>query len=286
MYRTLIKTSLIVILVVAASVNTATALDKEGCKLQAQACLDVCTRGCKEGDDQCFNGCIATCVDLYKVCRVTTPCVGCTSDSGALQPPSTPPPVAQPPTSGLQPPPVAPTQPSSGNPPTKVGGPPISGVGVNQPPSSGSGTTPTPPKGPVHPIFPVNPNPVKVNEPGTGTSSGTTPIYDKSGGGTTIGSNLPGAGSGVSKMQTQDLIKSWQQKVNDKNSELYAGQRAADSTNQKVKSQIFNQSNQTSAHRGSGTQKFHNEMLHVEKEKSNVQNFSPPAASHARGGHR
>ncbi len=210
-------------------------------------------------------------------CGLRQKCLGTPATSpgaGNELPPNTtnPPPkiVGQPPN------PVGVEQPPGGTPPPKpVIGTPPGNVGVNKQPVGDGGTSP--PKGGVtgvHPVYPVNPipvnPPVNVNQPGTGTGE---QIYVKSGAG---------------QQNVQDLTKSWQQKVNDKNSVLYNGEtsRGTGSVSPNVKSQIFNQSNQTSALGGSGKQKLHNEMLHVDKEKSNVQNFSSPAANHARGGHK
>ncbi len=177
MVRTLLTTSLIIIVVLAASVTTAPAIFIDQCLDVKNSCLDECSRGgcCRAVDagnptpdqEECCTVCQLSCYSLYEVCRVSG------GGDSSKMPPSTPPTVA-PPTSGLQPPPVAPTQPSSGGTgPITFGGPQPPGKTGTQPPSTGGGTTPPGLTG-VHPVYPVGPNPGKVNEPGTGNPTGTT----------------------------------------------------------------------------------------------------------------
>ncbi len=277
MPKNLMKVALILAGVVVAFIITtaappAAAVDEKQCYDAFALCAGTCP-------PIIYGQCQVDCATRLAACLAGNPLPGNTT-AGNAQPPSTAPPVT-PPTSGLPTTGAGPTLPPSGTSPTKWGGSPLPGKGSTQPTSGGGSTTPPSLTG-VHPVYPVNPNPGKINEPGTGTSSGTTPIYDKSGGGTTIGSNLPNAGSGVSNTQTQDLIKSWQQKVNDKNSVLYKGQTpgGTGSVSSNVKSQIFNQTLQKHKEKGM------NEFFHEQKPNVNQQNLSAPTPSHGHSGRR
>ncbi len=259
----MVSALVVAVVIVAAGPGSADMCSGQG-SICIIACFDVCDKEPAETKGACLSQCSSDCYSQIDKCRE-----GRGPNSG-----------------------TAPTN-FGGTPLPEPTGPPSKGIGglnpvtgVIQTPVEGGGTKP-PPKPPigVRPVIPVNPtNPVTVEQPPGNTGSGVT-ILEKGGGGTTTGSNLPGAGSGVSNNQTQELIKSWQQKVNDKNSVLYKGQTpgGTGTVSPNVKSQIFNQSNQTSALGGSGKQKLQNEMLHLDKETSNVQNFSAPAASHVHG---
>jgi hypothetical protein len=280
-----VRRSLVVIGVI--GVVTALIIASAGAASAATAkqCTDAynrCVAGCSGKPGQGTDG------SPYEACigKCGLKLVDCTPWS--LPPSST---TLQTPTGTTQPPPKGVSglppvnvggvnQPGGGSPPPKgiTGLPPID-VGVNKQPVDGGGASP-----PKPPIGLLPPKPVVgVNQPGTGSGPGTTPIYEKSG------------AAQQNKLKVQGLIKSWQQKVNDKNSVFYTGetQRGAGSVSPKVKSQIFNQTKQNSMHMGSGKQKFQTETLHLDKEKSNVQNWgsasgspslSTPSQHH--GGHR
>ncbi len=142
---------------------------KDICEGRQTNAYDRCISKCQDVDgnvsQSCMDGCWKKSMDVYNLCIFG-------SSKTPLMPPSTPPPVATP-TSGLPTTGAGPTQPGSGTSPTKWGGSPLPGK-VGTEPTSGGGGTPPPGLTGVHPVFPVNPNPVKVNEPGTGSPTGTT----------------------------------------------------------------------------------------------------------------
>jgi hypothetical protein len=127
---------------------------------------DACASSGAETHQACVSQCLADCQTDYEKCRVGHPKTGSVGNYEPPTYPTNPPPkiIGQPPNS------VGVEQPPGGTPPPKPVLPPPANVGGNQPP----GATPTPP-GPVgvHPVLPVNPNPVGVN-PGTGNPTGTT----------------------------------------------------------------------------------------------------------------
>jgi hypothetical protein len=281
MSKASVRISLVAIGVVAAFLialgGSADSATNKQCSDAYNKCMDRCDKLPPGGDGSARAKCIGKCGLAL---------VNCTPWS---LPPS--PTTLQTPTGTTQPPPKGVSglppvnvggvnQPGGGSPPPKgiTGLPPID-VGVNKQPVDGGGASP-----PKPPIGLLPPKPVVgVNQPGTGSGPGTTPIYDKSG------------AAQQNKLKVQGLIKSWQQKVNDKNSEFYTGQtrRDAGSVSPKVKSQTFNQTNQTSTHTRLGKQKLQAEVQHQIKEKSNFQNSdsvsgssSLPAASQHHGRHR
>jgi len=204
---------MILIVLITATAGPASA----ACKDQYHSCVNGCVKLPNgSGMEECMGSCGLGLVDCVDPSRIGTSGGYEVAPNTTSSPPQT---IGQPPN------PVVVTQPPGETRPPKLGLEPPKTVDLNkQSPGNGSGTTPTGPTR-VHSVYQGKPNPVGVNALGSGSQSGTTgrlpeePMYAK---GIEIQRQEPQRMKDNQKVQ--DLVKSWQQMVNDKNSVLFRGQ--------------------------------------------------------------